>query len=516
MHPSSQAVEAAYQPRRFALLVGITEVEDERWRPLRFARKDAQDLAQVLSDPRRGDFTSVRVLTRKEETTRDAITRALDAVAQEASRPDDILVVYLSAHGTLGRDARGALARYVVTSDAQFHRVSTTALAVDVLTDRLFAAASHRRLLVLATCHSGSGKSLLPQDVEAELASLKGPPIRPLETASRAAMVLSASDFGETAREDETLQNDIYTHFLVAGLDGTADRNGDGAVSATEAHDYARRHTWVFSQGRQRPSAEILEVGADPVLLSGRVERTGRPELYSYAPRLDGFTLKVDGEERTELPGGAAVVPGAHSVELTKGGAVLWAEQVMVRSGDRVDLERLLLRRAPWRSLSLLGGGFGFLDASSQNEVLPASPSVGLSLRLHRVLLDRLSLSMDASGFRTAQRLRLGGPPVPFTATSVLAGAAVLYPWAFGRVSVWVGPRVAGLWVQRSFSLETYQAAQSASSITPGLMAGAGLELAGGWEVSVETQVMLTVLAVDGAPRVLGFLGGWAAWGYRF
>jgi hypothetical protein len=72
----------------------------------------------------------------------------------------------------------------------------------------------------------------------------------------------------------------------------------------------------------------LLEVGADPVVLTGDVKRTGQPELYSYVPRLDGFTLRVDGVERAELPGGAAVGAGSHKVELTKGDEVMLSEDV--------------------------------------------------------------------------------------------------------------------------------------------------------------------------------------------
>ncbi len=514
----AEAVEKAYQPRRFALLVGIDQVEDDRWRPLRFARKDAQDFAAALRDEKRGAFTKVRVLSTREETSRDALARAVAELAKEASRPDDIVVLYLSAHGTLARDERGALKRYLVTSDADFRRVAETALPVEALTSALDGAGSRRRVMVLATCHSGGGKSLLPKDVEAELASLKAAGFeRPLEAASRAAVVLSAADWGEAAREDETLQNDVYTHFLVEGLGGGADRNGDGAVTATEAHDYARRRTWVFSQGRQRPSAEILEVGADPIVLAGAIERAGRPELYSYAPRLDGFTLKVDGEERVELPGGAAVAPGQHAVELTKGGAVLLADTLSLGVGERIDLEKLLSRAEPSRSVSFIGGAFGFVDARSRSEVLPAAPTLGASLRFDRVLLDRLSVQVDASGFGGRQALNLGGPErVPFTYTSVLVGGAVLYGWDWRRLSVWVGPRVAALWIERSFALEAYRGRQTALSVTPGVMAGVGVRLWGAWELSMNGQLMLTVLTVDGAPRVLGFAGGWAGLGYRF
>lgn len=512
-------VAQAFEGRRFALVVGINEPGDERWRALRFAQKDALDLGAVLKDPAHGGYGDVTVLTRREDTSTQALKDAVRALAAKATRPEDIVVLYLSAHGTLARDTKGVLKRYLVTSDAQFHRVAETALPVDELLAALNASGSRRRVVVLATCHSGGGKSGLPDDVAAELASLKGPGFtRPLEEASRASIVLSASDWGEQAREDEGLQNDVYTHFLVQALSGDGDRNGDGAVSATEAHDFARRHTWDFSNGRQRPAAELHEVGADPVILSGRVSRLGSPELYSYAARLDGFTLKVDGEPRAEFPGGVAVKPGAHTVELTKGGDTLLSDEVKVDVGERLDVDALVSKKEPWLSVAVLGGVYGFIDQASRQQLLPAAPSVGAVVRFDRVGFHHLSFEVDVSGFGGSQTVQAtpGAPEVPFQYASVLGGVAALFRWDPGRFSLWVGPRVAGLWVQRSFSLETYAGTQSAFSVTPGVQAGAAVRLWGRWEVSVNLQTMLTVLSVDGATRVLGFAGGWAAVGYRF
>lgn len=515
---SAGEVDKAYEGRRLALLIGVEEVDDDRWRTLRFARKDAADLGAVLTDPSRGHYSSVKALTSRGDTTRDAIRKAVQQLAAQATRPEDIVVLYVSAHGTLARDTRGNLRRYLVTSDADFHRVAETALPVDELIGALDSATSRRRVVVLATCHSGSGKSALPSEISAELASLKGPTLRPLEDASRASIVLSASDWGETAREDEALQNDVYTHFLVEALGGGGDRNGDGAVTATEAHDFARRRTWVYSQGRQRPSAELVEVGADPIVLSGTVRRAGSPELYSYAPRLDGFTLKVDGEERGELPGGVALPAGKHQVELTKGGDVLLRDEVKLDVGERVDVEQLVLKKEPDTAVSFTGGAFGFVDAKSRAELLPAAPAVGVSVRFDRALLNRISFAVDVSGFGGQQSVQVtpGGDPVPFQWASVLGGAAVLWTWEWRWVQLWAGPRVAGLWVQRSFSLQAYSGTQSAFSVTPGLLVGGAVRLTSRWELSLNLQTMLTVLSVDGATRALGFAGGWAAVGYRF
>lgn len=513
--PKGQA-DSAFEARRFALVVGIPRAADERWRALQFAEKDVADVARVLRDPVGGRYQSVTTLTTPEQTTKRALLEAVRTLGEKADRADDIVVLYISAHGTLARDGKGELSRYVVTSDADFGQPSQTALKLEALQQAFAAIPSKRRVLVLATCHSGGGKSLLSDEVQRELASLKGP-LRPLEEASRAAMVLSASDFGEPAREDDALQNDVYTHFLVEALSGIGDRNGDGAVTATEAHDFARRKTWAFSQGRQRPSAELIEVGADPIVLSGQLSREGKPELFSYATRLDGFALKVDGEERTELPGGAAVSVGRHVVELTKGADLLMREEVSLEVGQRLDVQELVDRAEPNVAVSLLAGGFAFVDEKSRAEVLPGGANVGASVRIDTLGGSHFSLLLDASGFGGASALQLGGSaPVPFTWTSVEGGVSVAYEWRSRAVSLFVGPRVAGLWVQRSFSLPAFTGTQAAFSLMPGVWLGGVLHLSQRWELSLNLQPMLTVLTVDGVMRPMGFVGGWGAVGYRF
>lgn len=514
---TDEAVGRAFAGRRLALVVGINEVEDDRWRRLRYAAKDAVDLSTLLKDPAHGAYDSVVVLTSKGATTRERLEAAIRDLGARASRSEDVIVLYLSAHGTLARDGAGNLKRYLVTSDADFRRVAETALPVEEISQLLKASASRRRVIFLATCHSGSGKSLLSSDVEAELALLKGPSlVRPLEEASRASLIFAASDWGETAREDETLENDVYTHYLVEALGGSGDRNGDGAVTATEAHDFARRRTWVFSQGRQRPSAEILEVGADPVILSGWLQRSGQPELYSYAPRLDGFTLLVDGQERAELPGGAAIRAGGHRVELAKGDAFLLREDVQLDLGQRLDLEDLVRRHEPGSSVALIGGGFTFLDPKSRAELLPGGPSLGVSIRADHVFLRRIGLEADISGFGGIQQLDIGGAPIPFAWASVQVGGSALVTWEWRWLSLWAGPRVAALWLSRSFNLQAYRASQSVFTVTPGVMIGGALRLSSRLELILNLQTMLTVLSVDGKTQLLGFAGGFAGVGYRY
>lgn len=514
---TQEEARKAFAGRRFALLVGVPGSTDEHWRPLRFAKKDVADLAAVLEDPLRGHFAAVESLSDPSLTTRAELLAAVDRLAAHATEPEDIIVLYVSAHGTLAVDGKGTLDRYLVSSDADFHHVSQTALRVDDVLARLEKSRSRRRVVILATCHSGSGKSNLPEEVSAELASRKGT-LRPLEDVSRATVVLSASDFLETAREDEKLQNDVYTHFFVEALEGGADRNGDGAVTATEAHDFARRRTWAFSEGRQRPAAELSEVGVDPVVLTGDVNRTGQPELYSYVPRLDGFTVRIDGDARLELPGGTAVPAGAHRVELVKGDTVLTSQELELQLGQRLDVDRLAHEAEPHHAISAIGGAVGFIDDASRQRLLPAVPTAGLAVRFERVLLDHVSIEADLTGFGGQATVTPSAvaPGVPFGWSAFVFGASIAWQWDWKPLSVWVGPRVAGLWVQRSFALDAYQATQSAFSVTPGLLLGAAVHLTTHWELSLGAQGMVALVVVDGATQALGFAGAWGGVGYRW
>lgn len=469
-----------YQGDRYALVIGVARFNDSEWRPLRYTAKDAGDVAHVLLDPARGGFKKVTLLTRPEDTTRARVLAELEALATQATRPNDVVLVYFSSHGTLARDARGELRRYLVSSDTVFRDVARTGLSADELEAAFEKLPSRRRLLVLATCHSGTGKSLLPPDVAAELERTKSAFLpEPLEQSSRASIVLSASDWGEAAREDDTLRNDVYTHFLLQGLDGRADRNLDGAVSATEAHDWARRLTYAFTQGRQRPAARILEVGADPVLLAGRITRPGQPELFSYSPRLEGAALKVGGQEPVILPGAVVIPEGRHQVELSKGGELLWSQTLALRPGERMDLERLL-HPPPGgrRTVAVTASLLSFLDRRNRSEVLPPVVLAGATLRWDAILLDRLDLRLDISASRGRYALHLQpGGEVPFQFRALMVGAALGPAWHLGPVELSTGPRVAGLWLSRSFQLDLHQAGDHYVSVWPGWTTGAAWRL---------------------------------------
>jgi len=504
---SRDALSQAHAPRRVALVVGVGTFDDPEWRPLRYPDADAAALAAVLGDPERGAFDEVEVLSGG--PTRAELRAALRRLAERSRDERDTVVVYVSSHGTLARDEAGQLRRYLVARDTRVADVPGTALSMDDLKAEFDRLRSRRKALVLATCHSGAGKSLLPEAVQAELAGIKaGFFVRPIEEVSRASVVLAASDWGETAREDETLGMDVYTHFLVEALRLGVDRNGDGAVTASEAHDYARRMTYEYTGGRQRPSAESSEVGADPIVLVGKIARRGKPELYSYASRLDGFTVRVDGKPLAELPGGIAIDAGRHRVQIAKGsGPGIWDGWIGVGEGERIDVAHLVARgRGRWELAPRLAF-LSFLDARSRGDVLGPAPGIGLALTLGEWPRPGMSLRFDLATSAGRSRIEQGPRTADFRYSWLTAGASL--PWrfapeAFHGVSLLAGPRLSAIWIDRRFDLALAPPAQSWFTVAPGVLLGASVPLGRRFTAGAELHLDWTIVRVDGRDRSSG------------
>ncbi|MGC4118331.1 MAG: caspase family protein [Myxococcales bacterium] len=303
---------AAARPKKLAMLVGVDAFEDERFKALKYAAADAQALASALSG-----FDAVDLRVEPAKTSRAAILEGLQQLAAKARDPRDTVVLYFSTHGSLGRKPGGPLRRYLVSRDTRLDLLSETGLSVDDLLREVERIPSRRKAVILASCHSGNGKSQLTDALEKALAEHKAA-LPALEEVSEATVVLTAAAFGESAREAEELGHDIYTHFLIDAL-SHGDRDGDGAVTASEAHDWARERTYRYTQGKQRPTSESDILGKDPIVLAGAPTRPGKPVLYSYAASAEGLSVLVDGAAKGVLPGGVAVEPGRHALELQDG-----------------------------------------------------------------------------------------------------------------------------------------------------------------------------------------------------
>lgn len=375
-----QRADELFRGRRLALIVGPDSFTTGDFTDLAYTDDDALALSTVLQDPARGAFDRVWTLTAASVSRRDGVRRAMAQLEAETRSPDDTVFVYFSTHGSMARDLDGDLRQYLVLSDTRLSDLAGTGLSHAEILDWLERLPSRRKVLVLATCHSGQGKSALPPALARELSHTKGAPVvPPLREVSEAVVLIGVCAWNETARESEDLGHDIYTWFFLEAL-ADGDLDGDGAVTITEAHDQARRRTWTYTGGAQRPYARAEILGVDPIVLTGQRGQATAGTLGSWRARWEGYRVAIDGHDKGELPGLIAVGPGEHRVEIIEPGRdrVVARSRLRLREGETLEIDRLV-RRDRVR----LGGGGGWLSASTSGV---GGPSLGGELHLPRLL----------------------------------------------------------------------------------------------------------------------------------
>lgn len=482
-------------PRRIAIIVGINEFDDSNWSRLKFAVKDANDMASVLNDIRYGGFDRVISLTSHDETDRKSILQAIDGLSRYNYSRDDTIVVYFSSHGTLARTKDGELHQYIVTRDTRFDDIPNTAIEVNGLKKQINDLKSQKKVMVFAFCHSGKGKSQLNNNMLTELSDIKAPFfVKPISEVSEATVVLAASAWGETAREDRILKNDVYTHFLIEGIKKN-DRNEDGAVTVTEAHDYAKQQTYYVTKGEQRPSMESVILGVDPIVLSGKRVRGGKPVLFDYSDRYANMIVMVDGVKKGTLPLGVALDPGTHNVEVatSEDGPALYKSIFKAGEGEQISLPIIL--HGYDQGVSFRMGYQGFLTDEVDLRVSKPMIVYGLAYSRPGYFSPRLGFRADFSYGHDEQALDVGPVVALADVTQLTAGVSLLYRHALGEVNWYVGPRLGMINISRDIPANQsdsdhsatfgglaglhFQYKQKVSLAIEGSMEHANLEVAG-------------------------------------
>lgn len=430
--PGDRVTDRSHSARKVALLVGVPGFEDTRWPALRFTTSDVETMASALSG-----FEVIRQV-RSEDTTRAAVLDALNRLSSDLTRTEDTLLVYLSTHGTLGRAGAADVRRFIVTSDTRKDLVEQTGLGVSEVLAAMGKVRSRRKALVLALCHSGQGKSALNDELTRALAGRKsGFFLAPVEDVSSAMVVLSAASWGEPAIEDDVLGGDVYTHYLVEGIQAN-DLDRDGAVTITEAHEFARERVYYHTKGVQRPSIEMLMQGTDPIVLRGRKSRAGRPVLYSYAESSRGMSVWIDGRLKGTLPATFAVDSGALDLELKSAQQQsLYRGRVVVVEGQSVALQDLIPPLPSWDVMAVGGYRYWF-DGVVRERALPSSPTVGLEVRSHDLMYPGGILGLRFRAAWGEGSLPGGTQSVSFDTTAWAVGASFghgFLPWRFLMLS---------------------------------------------------------------------------------
>jgi WD40 repeat protein len=260
--------------QKYAVVVGLSRFRAPDIAPLQLTVADAKAFYEFLTSPQGGGFPkdNVRLLL-DAEATRVNIEDAFKNFLPRNAGRDDTVVMFFAGHGTPDIDLTGraddGMEKYLVPYDADLEKIAATCIPMSNFTEIFGSIRSRRVILFLDSCFSGggAGKHEVP-DALARTCSGPSKSLRGITVTSHfinqltegpsgyGKVLITASQANEQALELPELGHGLFTYYLLEGLSGKADKNGDGYVVLNEAYDYLEERVAAHSRragGKQTP-----------------------------------------------------------------------------------------------------------------------------------------------------------------------------------------------------------------------------------------------------------------------
>ncbi len=315
--------------QRYALVAAANDGGPDR--PLlRYAAGDARRFAEVLMELGGVSPANAILLEQPSRAELEAAFERLRArMAETAGSQADAgggrteILVYYSGH-----------------ADETGLRLGGECYTYRALRDRLDAIPADVRIAVLDACASGAFTRL-------KGGQFQQPFLVDESSAMRGHIFLTSSAETEAAQESDHIQASYFTHFLISGLRGAADANGEGKVTLNEAYQFAYDETLgrtLDTQGGpQHPSYDINLSGAGDVVIT---DLRGTSAGLALGESIEGrfFVRNARQELIVELykPAGRRVElglePGKYEVWMEREGAA-YSARTDVSETTRATLE---------------------------------------------------------------------------------------------------------------------------------------------------------------------------------
>ncbi|MEM7414049.1 MAG: caspase family protein [Gemmatimonadota bacterium] len=243
-----QTIAAPRIDKRWAVVIGVGDYESDDIPDLEFAPADARAVKEFLESDAAGPFDDVLYLE-NERATGSAMREALFVFLQEADW-DDLVVIYYAGHGAPDPGRPDNL--YLLPADADLDRLAATGFPMwDMKTALRRQIAAERVIVIADACHSAGTAD--GDVVGGHNANEIAGGMQQLFTPSRRLM-MTAADTNEFSLEDERWGgHGVFTHFMLDGLNGNGDLDGNGIVTFTELFDHVSNNVRDATRGRQNP-----------------------------------------------------------------------------------------------------------------------------------------------------------------------------------------------------------------------------------------------------------------------
>jgi peptidoglycan/xylan/chitin deacetylase (PgdA/CDA1 family)/uncharacterized caspase-like protein len=230
-----------------AVIIGINAYA--KWPKLAYAANDAKAVRDLLVD--KFGFASDHIKTLLDgQATRDAIMAALGDDLSDGKKiaHEDRVLVFFAGHGATRKLPSGKYQGYIIPVDADATNFQSQAISMTNFQDISDAIPAKHVLFVMDACYSGLALT------RGAATSVVGDRQQYWQEITRrqARQMMTAGGADEQVADNGPGGHSIFTWTLLQGLDGKADMDKDGAITATELFSYLAPSVSALS--RQTPA----------------------------------------------------------------------------------------------------------------------------------------------------------------------------------------------------------------------------------------------------------------------
>ena len=273
--------KSRYYRESYAVIIGINDYQS--WPKLRYAVNDANGIEQTLITRFGFKRENIRKLLNGDATRQ----RILEVLGDEFTdgnkvKRDDRVFFFFAGHGATRTLADGRQLGFLIPVDADRANFYSTAISMTALRETCDLIAAKHIYFVMDSCYSGLALTRGAGGFSRDRTYLE-------EITRRVArQILTAGGAEQQVADDGPDGHSVFTWALLQGLQGQADLDGNGVITASELGAYISPIVSQFS--KQTPSVGNL-VGSE----GGEFLFELQPEsLTSLSEQLHGKSLELN------------------------------------------------------------------------------------------------------------------------------------------------------------------------------------------------------------------------------
>lgn len=343
----------------WAVVIGVSSYRNlNKEQQLQYAHRDAQDFAAFLRSPNGGGFPANQVsVLLNQDATVSAMRSALGTALPRSVEPDDVVVIFFAGHGVVEGDRDG----YLLAHDSDPQNLYATAMPIAEL-DRIVTERIKARsvILIADACHAGK-LGWTSRSTEAQ--TMVNRYMEEVGKTGQGVLRILGSRADQRSYEGEHWGggHGVFTHFLLKGLKGEADKDKDGVVRAAEVLEYLSEMVPKETKALQHPrAAGSIDPRLPLAVLSKAAAVITKPEIEK--PSTTSVTLEIRGVPGSDVylnnsfkgkirPNGTLVIeqlkPGQHDFSIDSPGTTTISQKLSLAAERTIVNVKMATPAAP-------------------------------------------------------------------------------------------------------------------------------------------------------------------------